>query len=603
VRSGPPATPPSSPVTRRDVLRRVVLGQRRPLGLAALLFSLHQAGEALVPVLIGVIIDRAVTDRSAGVTELLLWIGVLGVVFAMLSLSYRFGARKVEAAAEWAAHGLRLEIARRVLHPRGGAETGRLPGALANIATSDAQRVGAINTALANGTAAVVAMLVGGIALVRVSLPLGLLVLIGGPFLLWLVHLLGKPLESRSEAEQDRAAQASGVAADLVTGLRVLKGIGAEDTAVNRYRATSRESLAATLRAARAQAGYEGAMLTMSGGFLAIVAFAGGRLALQGEITVGQLVSAVGLAQFLLGPLLVFAWVSSELAQGRASAGRIAEVLAGQPAVGAGTRVPVHPAAGAIRLRGLSHAGLSGVDLEIPAGELLGVVATDPADSAALLRCLGREVDPESGAVELDDVRLADLDPDDLRSVVLVAAHDADLFGGTLIENVDSTYGGSDSRPDGGSAGSDGDSVGSDGDSVGAGVPVGRIQAAMRASGADDVSRILPAGTQSVLAERGSNLSGGQRQRVALARALGADATVLVLHDPTTAVDTVTEAAIATGIRELRHNRTTILVTSSPALLAVTDRVVLLVDGRITTDGTHQRLIRDDETYRTAVLT
>jgi putative ABC transport system ATP-binding protein len=125
----------------------------------------------------------------------------------------------------------------------------------------------------------------------------------------------------------------------------------------------------------------------------------------------------------------------------------------------------------------------------------------------------------------------------------------------------------------------------------------------MAASGADEVGRVLPGGTASVLAERGSNLSGGQRQRVALARALHADATVLVLHDPTTAVDTVTEARIAAGIKEIRRGRTTILVTTSPALLAVTDRVVVLTQGQITAAGTHQRLIHDDESYRTTVLT
>jgi putative ABC transport system ATP-binding protein len=584
VRSGPPTTPsPASPtegvlgpVTRRGILRQVVLGQRRPLSIATALFCLHQTGEAMVPVLVGVIVDRAITaGPDAGVDDLLIWLGVLGVAFATLSLSYRFGARHGEAAAEWAAHGLRLQLAQRVLHPRGGAETGRLPGALANIATSDAKRVGAINTALANGAAALAAMLVGGIALVRVSLPLGLLVLIGGPFMLWLVHLLGKPLESRSEAEQERAAQASGVAADLVTGLRVLKGIGAEDTAISRYRQTSRESLTATLRAARAQAGYEGAILAMSGIFLAVVALAGGRLALQGEISIGQLLAAVGLAQFLLGPLQVFAWVSSELAQGRASAGRIAEVLASSPAVGVGTTAMPVPVTGSLRLHQLSHPPLRKLDLDLPAGELLGVVAADPADGSALLRCLGRDVDPEGGSIELDGVPLSDLDPDDLRAVVLVAAHDADLFGGTLLENIGAEPG----------------------------VPPERIHAAMTASGADEVGRILPGGTGSVLAERGSNLSGGQRQRVALARALSADAAVLVLHDPTTAVDTVTEARIAAGIKEIRRNRTTILVTTSPALLAVTDRVVVLTDGQITAVGTHQRLIHDDESYRTTVLT
>jgi putative ABC transport system ATP-binding protein len=190
------------------------------------------------------------------------------------------------------------------------------------------------------------------------------------------------------------------------------------------------------------------------------------------------------------------------------------------------------------------------------------------------MRCLGREVDPESGSVELDGVPLTELDPDDVRASILVAAHDADLFGGTLLDNLGGTE-----------------------------VPVGRIQAAMVASSADEVSRILPGGTAGTLAERGSNLSGGQRQRVALARALSADTVVLVLHDPTTAVDTVTEARIAAGIKAIRWTRTTIMITTSPALLAVTDRVVVLTDGQITMAGTHQQLIHDDESYRTTVMT
>ena len=254
--------------------------------------------------------------------------------------------------------------------------------------------------------------------------------------LLWLGHLLSKPLERRSEAEQERAAHASGVAADLVAGLRVLKGIGAEDAAVDRYRRTSRGSLVATLRAARAEALQNGMVLALTGCFIAVVALVGGRLAVQGDISLGQLVSAVGLALFLLGPLEVFAWVNADLAQGRASAARIAEVLATPPAVTlGGGRLP-RPVRGEVRLRGVSHGGLHEIDLDVAPGELLGVAATDPADAAALLRCLSRQADPESGVVELDGVSLRELDPADLRLAVLVAEHDADLFEGTLWDNV-----------------------------------------------------------------------------------------------------------------------------------------------------------------------
>ncbi|PXY31984.1 ABC transporter ATP-binding protein [Prauserella muralis] len=554
--------------TGRSVLRDAIAGQRGLLAGASALGSAHQGGEALIPVIIGVVIDQAVSAGSLG--SLVRWLVVLGVVFAALSFSYRFAARAAERAAEQAAHRLRLAVSERVLDPRGGAEAGRLPGALVNIATGDAKRVGAVNSVLPFAVAGLVGLLISAVLLLRISVPLGLLVLLGTPPMLVLAHLIGRPLERRSGVEQERAAHASGVAADLVSGLRVLKGIGAEAAAVARYRRTSRDSLAATLRAARAHAGHDGAILALTGIFIAVVALVGANLAASGDITIGQLVAAVGLAQFLLTPFQIFAWVGGQLAQARASATRIASVLAAPHAVLGGDGSPAEDGPGALRLRAVTHGPLTGLDLDVAPGELLGVVTIDPAVATHLLACLGRETDPESGSVELDGRPFAELDPTALRGAVLVAAHDADLFEGSLLDNV---------------------------------VTSGRDpERALAAAAADEVAETLPQGVHTMVAERGRSLSGGQRQRVALARALAADPPVLVVHDPTTAVDAVTEARIAGELREIRQGRTTVLVTTSPALLAVTDRVVVLDGGTVSAEGTHAELVHADEDYRTAVL-
>jgi putative ABC transport system ATP-binding protein len=552
--------------TGRDVLRRSIAGQGRSVALASLLTAGHQGGEALVPVVIGVVIDQAVAGASA--LTLVAWLAVLGLLFAALSTSYRLGARFAERAAERAAHELRLDIARRVLHPAGGTEAGNLAGELVNIGTSDAKRVGTVNNVLPFGVAGMAGLLVTAVVLLTRSVPLGLLVLLGTPPLLYLAHLIGKPLERRSEAEQERSAFASGVATDLVAGLRVLKGIGAERAAIDRYRRTSQDSLRATLRAARAQAWHDGSLLALTGIFIAVVALVGGNLAVAGRISIGDLVAAVGLAQYLITPFSIFSWVNGELAQGRASAARIAGVLSAPAAVGAGDcELPV-PSTGHVQVRGLSRGALRDVEFEARPGELLGVVATDPAAATDLLDCLGRAADPLSGSVSVDSIELSTVDADRVREVVLVAAHDADLFAGTIVENV----------------------------STG---PL--VDDALNAAAVDEVASALPDGVQTTVTERGRSLSGGQRQRVALARALAADAPVLVLHDPTTAVDTVTEARIAAGLASLRRGRTTILVTTSPALLSATDRVVLLDDGRVVDQGSHATLaVRAD--YRAAVL-
>ncbi|MET8056650.1 ABC transporter ATP-binding protein [Streptomyces microflavus] len=556
----------------RGVIRRAVKGQRRDVVVGSLLGAAHQTGEALVPVLIGLIVDRAVVRPDGG--ALAAWLVVLAVVYAMLSYGFRFGARAGERAAEQAAHQLRLDVVRRVLAPHGGAEAGRPPGALVNVATEDARRVGALNMALTLGIAAVVGVVAGAVLLLRASVPLGLLVLIGAPVLMALGHYLARPLEHRSEAEQERAAHASGVAADLVAGVRVLKGLRAERAAVARYRTTSQASREANVRAARAAALQTGLMLTLTGAFIALVALVGGRLVLSGSIGLGALVSAVGLALFLPGPISVLAWVGAELARARASAARIADVLAAPGETTGGTAEPATPATGELRLHGLGHAGLDGIDLTVRPGEHLGIVVTDTADAATLLRCLARRCDPDRGRIELDGTPVTELAPAALRSALLVAEHDAQLFDGSLLDNVTAAApAGADPRP------------------------------AMDAAAVDEVAAALPGGTAGRIGERGSSLSGGQRQRVALARALAADRSVLVVHDPTTAVDAATEARIATGIRRARTGRTTVLVTSSPALLAATDRVVLIDGGTITAEAPHEDLVRDHPVYRTAVLT
>ncbi|UQA37066.1 ABC transporter ATP-binding protein [Streptomyces sp. HNA39] len=586
----------------RGVIRRAVAGQRRDVVVGSLLGAAHQTGEALVPVLIGLIVDRAVVRPDGG--ALALWLVVLAVVYAMLSYGFRFGARAGERAAEQAAHRLRLDVVRRVLAPHGGAEAGRPPGALVNVATEDARRVGALNMALTLGIAAVVGVVAGAVLLLRASVPLGLLVLVGAPVLMALGHYLARPLEHRSEAEQERAAHASGVAADLVAGVRVLKGLQAERAAVARYRATSQASREANVRAARAAALQTGLILTLTGAFIALVALVGGRLVLSGSIGLGALVSAVGLALFLPGPIAVLAWVGAELAKARASAARIADVLAAPGETTGGTVEPdavpgaaartasgtdtpasaatgpdapttaATPTPGELRLHRLGHGGLDGIDLTVRAGEHLGIVVTDTADAATLLRCLARRCDPDRGRIELDGTPFTELAPAALRSTLLVAEHDAQLFDGTLLDNVTAAApAGADPHP------------------------------AMDAAAVDEVAATLPGGTAGRIGERGSSLSGGQRQRVALARALAADRSVLVVHDPTTAVDAATEARIATGIRRARTGRTTVLVTSSPALLAATDRVVLIDCGTVAAEAPHEDLVRDHPVYRSAVLT
>ncbi|WP_305093868.1 ABC transporter ATP-binding protein [Prescottella sp. R16] len=558
------------------VLRRTLTRNRGPLIAGTVLVSLHQLAETAVPITIGVVVDRAV--ETGDITALLVWLAVLAAVFAVLTSSWRIGARFVVAAIQQEAHRLRVQVAGRILDPR-GVRTELRAGELLTVSTSDADREAWILDAVPRAVAGATALAASAVALLWIDVPLGLAVLIGTPVVLGALHRAAPLITRRAADRQAATARAAATAADLVAGLRPLRGIGAEATASRRYRDVSRDAFAATVRAAKSNAVFAGVSTTASALLAVAVAGLAGWFALGGRISVGELVTVVGLAQFLVEPLGMITRVPGQYADARASADRLAAVLDAPPQL---PDAAAEPSGGIdVEVRSLAYRSLTGVTLTVAPGELVGVVADRPEDAEALVEALSGQVPPDryDGDIRVGGVALADLGLAHTRRTVLVEPHHTDLFAGTLGSNVTA-----------GAPGADPASV----------------EYALAASAAGDVVDLHPAGLDHTVTDRGASLSGGQRQRVALARALAARPAVLVLHDPTTAVDAVTEHAIAAGVADARRAgaraQSTILVTSSPALLAVTDRVIVLRDGRVTVDGTHAGLSATDAAYREAVL-
>jgi putative ABC transport system ATP-binding protein len=533
-----------------SVLWQAIAGHRADLVRAAALSVGHQAGEAAVPVLIGVVVDRAIAPRDAG--ALAGWLVVLAAVFCAFSLSYRFSARFARRAIERSAHDVRVEVAARVLDARGGVDAGRRSGELLTLASQDANRVGMAAQAVVMASGVASALTVTAVVLVGISWMLGALVLVGLPALTWALHRVGRPLHERAGAEQ--------------------AGIAAAAAGAARYRVESRRALRSALSAARVESLYEGATVLLSGGFLALVALVAAGLAMDGTISVGELIAAVGLTQFLAGPLIRLSWAGRLLIEARASAQRVAGLLAAEPAVVGGT-APVPSGPGSLRLTGLAAGPVRDLTLQVPAGSIVGIAATEPASALALLDALGRRTDPDAGAITLDGAPLAELDLHEALGAVTVVPHESELFEGTLADNV-----------------------------AAAARNGSRLEPALRAAAVHEVAEAIPGGLDGSVGERGRLLSGGQRQRVALARALAADPPVLVLHDPTTAVDPATEAAICAGLRALRAGRTTVLVATSAALLSIADHVVLIDGGEVTAEGTHAELVEANPRYREVVL-
>lgn len=569
-RGGAPETtsaPDASGWSAARLVRYSLLGSGRGrlLVVGSLGLVLHQVCEALVPVVVGVVVDEAIVPRDG--SALVRWLVVLAVVFTTLTLAWRTGMLSTMRVYAVGQHDLRDLVVHRTLDPR-GASAPRAPGEVLSIATSDTSRVAGTAWLVSETLAAVAAVVTVAASLLLVSVPLGISVLVATPVVLVVMHRLSVPLESRSAREQEAAARAGTLATDSMAGLRVLKGLGAEDAAAARYRSASRGSLAAGLRAARSKAAYTSLSTALSSVFLAGIALAAGWMALRGSISTGQLVTVVGLAQLVQGPMASLGFLGVDLAQRRASARRLAALLADAHllADGGGTAcgrdaAPDHPAL--LTLHGVaSTAGPDHADVVLRRGDVVGVVADDVAAAQHLVDALGLRAVPRAGLVSVRGRDLADADAATVRSTVFAAEHDAAVLAGTVRDAVCPGPGLLDDR-------------------------------AVVTSGLAEVLTHLPAGLDSPVSPRGHNLSGGQRQRLVLARALHRPEPVLVLHEPTTAVDSVTEAAIAGGLSAFPE-KAVVLVTTSPALLAACGTVVRLAGSGAHEDGPVEGTLADD---------
>ncbi|MFI7364332.1 ABC transporter ATP-binding protein [Streptomyces sp. NPDC050149] len=559
---------PHRPLGGADILRTAL---RRNLGAmtwGTVLMGLYQAGETAFPIALGLIVEYTLQDRSPG--SLGVSIGALAVIITTVSLSWRFGMRVLQKANTTEAHRWRVQVAECGLQPV-DRNIDLKSGEVLTIATEDADSTADIIEVVPLLISSLVAVVVAAVALGLADLRLGLLVIMGTVVILTILSVMSKRIGASTQEQQARVARAGAKVADLITGLRPLHGFGGNHAAFVSYRKVSTEAKHQAITVARVNGAYAGAAQALNAVLAAAVTLTAGWLAFDGQITIGELVMAVGLAQFIMEPLKMFSEMPKYVMMARASAERMALVLAAPPVSAPG---PQRPAAGGdLEIDGIRYGTLRKLKFRVAAGEFVAITAYQPRAAADFASILAVNVPPQEydGTVRISGREIAELSVEAVREHMLVNPYDGEIFAGTLRTNID---------------------------------PAGTsrtVPEAVEASMLTDVVALHRDGLDYAIRDRGANLSGGQRQRLSLARALAADTDVLVLHDPTTAVDAVTEQLIARNLVKLRRGRTTVVISSSPAVLDAADRVLVLNDGVITAEDTHRNLLATDEAYCLAV--
>jgi len=558
-------------------VRAVVRSQAGGVVGAVLSGLAWQTGAISAPLIVSYTIDHGIVPRDSH--ALLIWllallgVGLLEVVAG--GMRHIFAIRNRSASDARVrdaifAHALRLDAS---YHDRVG------PGELMSRASSDSEHVARMMDAIGHTIGYALTVVAVSVVMLVIDAKLALLVLLPLPLISVVAWLYSRRYDERTRRLQEAWASAATLVEETVSGIRVVKGLGAGGALSGRFRIRSDEIVGRALDVARLDAVFNPALEVLPLVGIAAVLWVGGRQVISGSLSLGLFVAFNAYVVMLVWPLRVLGQRVSTLQKALAASARITEVLETEPRL----REPRHPVElerpvlGEVRLEGVrfGHEGdrpvLDGLDLGLRPGESVALVGATGSGKSTVAGLLARLYDPDDGRVLLDDHDVRELRLADVRRAVALVFEETFLFTESVRENI--RFG----RPD-----AHDESVAS----------------AASLAGAAEFIAGLPDGYETVLGERGFSLSGGQRQRIAIARAILADPAVLVLDDATSAVDATKEHEIRAALTKVMRGRTTLVIAHRPATIALADRVAVLENGRIVEQGTHAELVSRSARYR-----
>ena len=577
-------TEAAAPKSRSLAPLRMVFGTAvqypREIAMALIALVITSAATLAIPWRFKVIVDEAFSggaapDQIASAFQYLLMIVlILGIGTALRFYFVSWLGERVVA-------DIRLKVQANLLRLSPGFYEVNSPKEISSRMTSDTTVIEnvvgtTVSVALRNSLTAI-----GGIGMLLYlapSLTLGLL--IGIPLVIAPIVFFGRKIRAVSRSSQDRIADVGAYVTEVLSAMKIVQSFGQERRENARFASVVEETFATARQRILLRAAMTSVVILLVFGGIVLVMWRGALAVAEGTISGGTITAFVLVGGFVAGALGSLTEVYGDLLRGAGAASRLAELLEARPEIAPPARperLPV-PARGSLSFRNVTFryparpetAALKDFTLEIEPGETVAIVGPSGAGKSTIFQMVERFYDPQAGTIRLDGVPLTSADPAEVRARIALVPQDGVLFSANARDNL--RYGKWDATDE-------------------------DIWQAARAANAETFLRALPLGLDTYLGEGGTQLSGGQQQRVAIARALLRDAPILLLDEATSALDAESEQLVQQALDGLMKDRTTLVIAHRLATVRAADRIVVLDDGRIVEQGTHDVLSKAGGLY------